>query len=498
MRPSAAAVRMPGRVESAVLRREAELGRPDDVAAPQAGSTLAPGHGVEHRLQRGGGRSRRLGEVGPPGDDDHRSGGELVGDLVLGQGGLQAVERAGLDTDAAPGMARQAGVRRADLDDLHLALLGGVAQAEEQDRQLLLEVRPEQDDGRRLRRLGDRRPRQTEHGGGQAVAELGVTVRRADGVGERGPREGVLVRPPRPTEDGDALRATGGERLAHELGGGVDRHVPRRLGEPALAAHERRGQALIGVGGLVVEAATVAQPAPVDGLGVDAELAHELVARRLHDDAAADAAVRARALDLLEVPRPGLEAVRRGGERADRADLHRVAGEVRRERLVGERQDLRLVATLGEADQRIAGDLVGEARAAVAQDAALAVEQHEVADRDRLLEVPLLLDVAALAGTVAERLVLQRALAALVADRAVERVVGEEQLEDALLGPPRQRRLGVDLHVRGDGDHARRRQLRTAPAVDLARGIGGTCRPSSSGCANRSAGCTCRPARRRR
>jgi hypothetical protein len=49
-------------------------------------------------------------------------------------------------------------------------------------------------------------------------------------------------------------------------------------------------------------------------------------------------------------------------------------------------------------DQRVAGDLVGEAGAAVAQDAALAVEAHEVADRDRLLEVALLLDEPALAG----------------------------------------------------------------------------------------------------
>ena len=34
---------------------------------------------------------------------------------------------------------------------------------------------------------------------------------------------------------------------------------------------------------------------------------HELVARRLDDDPATDAARRARALDLVEVPRPGLE-----------------------------------------------------------------------------------------------------------------------------------------------------------------------------------------------
>ena len=137
------------------------------------------------------------------------------------------------------------------------------------------------------------------------------------------------------------------------------------------------------------------------------------------------------------------------------------------ERLVGERHHLRLVAALGEVDQRVAGDLVGEAGAAVAQDAALAVEQHEVADRDRLLEVPLLLDVAALARTVAERLVLQRALAALVADRAVERVVGEQQLDDALLGPLRSSATRCRPSCRARPDHARRRQLRTATAVDL-------------------------------
>ena len=78
---------------------------------------------------------------------------------------------------------------------------------------------------------------------------------------------------------------------------------------------------------------------------------------------------------------------------------------------------------------------VGEARAAAALDAALAVEQHEVADRDRLLEVALLLDEARLARAERERLVLQRALAAAVAHRAVERVVDQQELEHAVLRP---------------------------------------------------------------
>ena len=176
---------------------------------------------------------------------------------------------------------------------------------------------------------------------------------------------------------------------------------------------------------------------------------------------------RARRLDLLEVPRPGLEAVRLGRERADRADLHGVAPEVRRERVVGEGVDLGLVAPALEVDERIARDLLGEARAAVAEDAALAVEQHEVADRDRLLEVPLLLDEPALARPVGVGVVLQRALAALVADRAVERVVDEQELEDAVLRLLRGRRLGVDDHAVGDRDHAARLQRRPAAGVDV-------------------------------
>src|SRR5581483_10799664 len=152
----------------------------------------------------------------------------------------------------------------------------------------------------------------------------------------------------------------------------------------------------------------------VDGFAVDAEVAGEVIAGRLHGDATTDGARRARALDLLEVPRPGPEAVRLGRERAHRADLHRVATEVRRERLIGERVDLDVVAPADELDERVAGHLVGETRAAVALDAPLAVEVHEVGEGDRLLEVTLLLDEARLAGTEREGLVLQRALATLV------------------------------------------------------------------------------------
>ena len=124
-----------------------------------------------------------------------------------------------------------------------------------------------------------------------------------------------------------------------------------------------------------------------------------------------------------------------GGERADRADLHGVAAEVRGERLVREGVDLRSgrrgpwkwisgspATSLAKRVQRSHRMQRSRSR------------QHEVADRDRLLEVALLLDEAALARAVGQRLVLQRALAALVADRAVERVVDQQELEHAVLG----------------------------------------------------------------
>ena len=106
------------------------------------------------------------------------------------------------------------------------ALLRGVAQPQVQDGQLLFEIGAEQHDGRGRGGLVDRRPRQVEEGGRQAVARLGVAVRRADGVGQAGPRVGVLVGAAGAAEHGDAARAAGRQRVLHELGGGAHRHTP--------------------------------------------------------------------------------------------------------------------------------------------------------------------------------------------------------------------------------------------------------------------------------
>ena len=227
----------------------------------------------------------------------------------------------------------------------------------------------------------------------------------------------------------------------------VERVVPRdRLHAAPADAPERVDDPVVGVEVGEREPALVADPALVD-LGVVArqDPLHLALARR-HRDVAADRAVRADRRHVLDLPRPRLEAVARREQRADRAELGDVAGERRAVRVVAEGRDQRLRAAVDGHELAVLGHVRGEAGAAVAEDAALAVERDRGRDRDRLLEGPLREGHPRLPRPVAEGQVLQRALAALVADRAVERVVDEDELERALLAVGGLLRRGRGLH----------------------------------------------------
>ena len=159
---------------------------------------------------------------------------------------------------------------------------------------------------------------------------------------------------------------------------------------------------------------------------------HLAFARR-RADVAADGAEAADRGDVLDLPGPCLEAVLRRGERAHRAELGDVAGEVTLVGLVLEGCDHGLRPAVDRDELSVFGDRLAEAGAPVAEDAALPVERDQRRDRDRLLEGALGEPHARVPRAVAERQVLQRALAALVADRAVERVVDEDELERRVL-----------------------------------------------------------------
>ena len=115
--------------------------------------------------------------------------------------------------------------------------------------------------------------------------------------------------------------------------------------------------------------------------------------------------------------------------------------------------------------QPVLGDVLAEAHAAPARDAALAVERDQRGEVERLGEVALGLDEARAPGAEREGAVLEGALAALVAHRAVERVVLEQELEHAVLAVLRELRVGAHDHV---GLHGRAaRGLEAAHALDL-------------------------------
>jgi hypothetical protein len=236
-------------------------------------------------------------------------------------------------------------------------------------------------------------------------------------------------------------------------GGVVRRGTPRDDGR-----HEA-ARALLAQ---VRQAALVADP-PIVHFGVHArddaldpvvDLArgghHRLLLPHADDDVAAARAPRADRGRVAEVPDPRLEAELLERERAHRTEIHDVPRVRVVEALAGEDPDLAALAALEEPELAGLRDLVAEADAAAALDAALLVERDVRPDVHRLRERQLRLSVAADTGPVLHRVLLEPALPRLVADRTVERVVDEEELHhrrprllDLLV-------LGVDHHAVGD------------------------------------------------
>src|SRR4051794_40324524 len=256
---------------------------------------------------------------------------------------------------------------------------------------------------------------------------------------------------------------------AQTLGDLCERFLPTDLG-PVL--QPRPGDPLRRVKHLEAVAAAVAEPAVVD-LGVVAgqHPFHLLVADGEADVALARAD-RADRAGVLDVPGPGAEAVGVVGQRPDRADVGDVALERGDVGTVVEGADVGAVAALQQLQLGVFGDLLAEADAAVAEDAALAVDRDQRRELDRLLEVALFVNHPAFAGAPAVGDVLQRAFAALVADGAVERVVDEEELDHRALGVFDLLGAGVDDHAVADRGRAGGLQFRDPLDLDQAHPAG--------------------------
>ena len=267
-------------------------------------------------------------------------------------------------------------------------------------------------------------------------------------------------------------RADAAAHAAQGAGGGLEGALPAHRRQLAAVAQQRLGDALVDVDGLVREAPAVAEPPVVDLVVLAGEDAQDALVADGELDVALARAERADRARALDVPRARAEAVRLRRQRADGAELDDVAAERGDVGVPVERRDVRVGAALLEDELVVLGDLLAEAHAAVAEDAALAVDRDERREPERLLEVALGLDEARAAAAPAEGDVLQRALAALVADRAVERVVDEEELDDGLLRLLHAVGLRVDDHPVLDRRGAAGLQLRDALDLDEAHAAG--------------------------
>src|SRR5690606_13230967 len=120
-----------------------------------------------------------------------------------------------------------------------------------------------------------------------------------------------------------------------------------------------------------------------------------------------------------ELPAARREAERLARQGADRAEVDHVAGELGVHRAPDEAHDLGVFPPIDHAELHHAADLLAEAHAPGAVDAA----GHALGGDERahrlLVHDPLGLAVARARGAVADREVLELAFAALVADRTV-------------------------------------------------------------------------------
>jgi hypothetical protein len=201
-----------------------------------------------------------------------------------------------------------------------------------------------------------------------------------------------------------------------------------------------------------------AQELAVHAGAVAVGAANDAVVANAQGGGASIRAVRADGSHVGHLPRPRFVPVGSAGERAHRANIDARAALVAFQVVALVGSDLGHHPAVDHPESVDAHPFVADAHAAEAQNAARRVVEHH---RRKLFlrRVDFLFRETALARAVAEYHVLQFALAALVAHRAIQRVVGEQEFQHVLAGRGHLRGLGPHHHALGDGKRAGRHQL---------------------------------------
>ena len=363
---------------------------------------------------------------------------------------------------------------RPDQRNLGAVLQPGLADAGVEHRRLGPGIGADQEDCVRLVHAGNGGVEQVARAPVLRVqlgAELAaIVVRRAELAEQRLEREHLLDGAKVARDGADALAAS----LADAHGDFAEGVVPGDLFELAAHAHIRPVEplALQRVNG---GARLVRDPFLVHGVMVARQDAEHLAAAAVDADVGAKPVHHVDGLGLAQLPGPRGVGIGLRGQRANRAEIDHVARKLGHHALLKVGGDFHVLAAADQPKLRHARDLGHEADAARALDAA----RHEGLDERPeifLFHGALGLAVAAAVLAIIEGLVLQVALAALVADGAVERMVDQQEFHHAFARLFDERRIRADrgrravavraqiVHARGAGRH----RLRHAHDLDEA------------------------------
>ena len=278
--------------------------------------------------------------------------------------------------------------------------------------------------------------------------DVDVFLGDADAFGEAAGHEEFLIGHATGEDEGCFRRGV----FLEEAGGGCGGFGP---GGDAVAAFgrldERLGEAEVAIEVVEIEAVGIGDPAGIDVVVLPRGDAVDFVFAGVDDDIRSGAAGGVDGIGFLEEPDAHLEAEVFGGEGSDGAEVDGVQRVVVVEPLAWVGGEGGVGAALGEAEDVVFGDLIGEADTTAAHDAALVVEDDAGTDVDvfRLGDFGFL--EAGFAVAVLDGVFLEAAFASLVADGAVEWVIDEEKLHHSLAAFLREGGFGADSHAVGYG-----------------------------------------------
>ena len=383
-------------------------------------------------------------------NDDRGAFGRLEGiGHMLGQLGEQAEVRA-----EEFRFVRQVRVR-SDREHLRAALADSLLDAGVDERCLTTEVRANEQD-----HIGilDIRDAGVEVDGGQArrvISEACLAAfkhRAAERLHQlaRGKHRFAI----------DLIACDGGNRLAGLIsssGDSLQRIGPLNGHELTILANERLVEAALHKA-IDRVARLIARPFLVH-VFVDARHgAQHLTATAVEADVGAHGIHHVDGGSVLQFPRPRHEGVGLGCQRTDGAEINNIARELTGDSALKIAGDLHILAATNRADFFNPRHFFGKADTARALDAA---RHHRLDERAHILlgHGALVLVIARATTSISHRLILQIALATLIANRAIERVVDEKKLHHPFTRLLHHRTVSLDDLTFGGGQRARRLRL---------------------------------------